>query len=117
LLLTQYSGTNEDGYSTGLLFSREGTILAVAATPDIQAIADRVAVAYGPYRQAIDRMFDPADRGDTTLVLKIDDEEVDPRFDAIEGLVNKAAGTHHAAGLTDLAELKQREAFNARATP
>ena len=79
--------------------------------------ADQVAAAYGPYRQAIDRLFDAADRGDTTLVLKIDNDEVDPRFEAIEDLVNKTADSHHAAALADLAELKQREAFNAEATP
>ena len=82
-----------------------------------QAIADQVAAAYGPYRRAIDRMFDAADRGDTTLVLKIDNDEVDPRFDAIENLVDKTADSHHAAALADLAGLKQREAFNAQATP
>jgi diguanylate cyclase len=82
-----------------------------------QRIADQVAVAYGPYRQAIDRMFDAVDRGDTTLVLKIDNDEVDPRFEAIEGLVNKTADSHHAAALADLAELKRREVSNARATP
>ena len=79
-----------------------------------QHVADQVAKAYGPYRQAIDRMFDAADRGDTSLVLKIDNDEVDPRFEAIEGLVNKTADSHHAAALADLTELKQREAFNAQ---
>jgi diguanylate cyclase (GGDEF)-like protein len=86
-------------------------------TAQDQSIADQVAEAYGPYRQAIDRMFDAADRGDTTLVLKIDNDEVDPRFETIEGLVNKAAESHHAAALADLSELKRREAFNAQATP
>jgi CHASE3 domain sensor protein len=79
-------------------------------------VSDQVAAAYVPYRQAIDRMFDAADRGDTTLVLKIDNDEVDPRFEAIEGLINKTADSHHAAALADLAELKRREAFNAQAT-
>ena len=84
--------------------------------PD-HVVADQVASAYGPYRQAIDRMFGAADRGDAALVLQIDNSEVDPRFDTIEGLVNQAADTHHAAALGDLAALKRREAFNARATP
>ena len=82
-----------------------------------QRVADQVAVAYGPYRQAVDRLFDAADRGDTTLVLKINNEESDPGFEAIESLVNKTADSHHAAALTDLAELKRREAFNSKATP
>jgi diguanylate cyclase len=82
-----------------------------------KAVADQVAMAYGPYQAAIDRMFDAVDRGDTSMVLRIDNDEVDPRFEAIEGLVNKAADSHHAAALADLGELKAREAFNARATP
>jgi diguanylate cyclase len=84
--------------------------------PD-QAVADQVALAYGPYQQAIDSMFAAADRGDAALVLKIDNDEVDPRFDAIEGLVNRAAEKHHTSALADLAELKRRETFNALATP
>ena len=85
--------------------------------PNDQDVADQVAAAYGPYMAAIDRMFDAADRGDTARVLQIDNDEVDPRFDAIEGLVNHATDSHHAAALADLDDLKSREAFNARATP
>ncbi len=92
------------------LVRRDGT------APD-HAVADQVAAAYGPYMEAIDRMFDAADSGNAALVLKIDNDEVDPRFDTIEGLVNKAADSHHAAALADLADLKSREAFNARVTP
>ena len=88
-----------------------------SGTANDQAVADQVAAAYGPYMAAIDRLFGAADRGDSTLVLKIDNDEVDPRFEAIEGLVEKAADSHHAAALADLADLKGREAFNARATP
>jgi diguanylate cyclase len=82
-----------------------------------RAVADQVAAAYGPYVQAIDRLFGAADRGDTQLMLRIDNDEVDPRFELMEGLVNKAADSHHAAALADLADLKLREAFNAQATP
>ena len=88
-----------------------------AGTAQDQDVANQVALAYDPYRQAIDRMFDAADRGDTALVLKIDNDEVDPRFDTIEKLVSKTADSHHAAALADLSELKGREAFNAKATP
>jgi diguanylate cyclase (GGDEF)-like protein len=82
-----------------------------------QAVADQVAAAYGPYQEAIDRLFGAADRGEAALVLQIDNDEVDPRFEAIEGLVNNAADNHYAAALADLAELKRRDAFNAQATP
>ena len=82
-----------------------------------QRVADQVAEAYIPYRQSVDRMFDAIDRGDTKLTRQIDEDETDPRFDVIENLVNKTAERHHAAALANLAELKEREAFNARATP
>lgn len=92
------------------LVSRDGTA-------QDQVVTKQVALAYGPYRQAIDRMFAAVDRGDIALVLQIDNVEVDPRFEAIQGLVNQAADSHHAAALADLAELKRRESFNAEATP
>jgi len=85
--------------------------------PADQALASQVASLYVPYRQAIDRMFDAADRGDGARVLSIDQDEVDPRFDAMAHLIDTAAASHHAASLADLAAMKQREAFNARATP
>jgi diguanylate cyclase len=106
----RFDKATEDMRAAMQLVRRDGTV-------QDQRVADQVAEAYGPYRQAIDRMFNAADRGDTALVLKIDNDEVDPRFEAIEGLVNKAADTHHTAALADLAELKRREAFNAQATP
>jgi diguanylate cyclase len=82
-----------------------------------RAVADQVAAADGPYIQAIDRLFGAADRGDTPLMIRIDNDEVDPRFELMESLVNKATDSHHAAALADLADLKLREAFNAQATP
>ncbi len=82
-----------------------------------RAVADQVALAYVPYLKSIDRMFGAADRRDAALVLQIDSQEVDPRFDAIEALIEKATDSHHADALADLADLKLREAFNARATP
>jgi diguanylate cyclase len=80
-------------------------------------VVEQVAKEYGPYQEAIGRMFDAIDRGDVALVKKIDDEETDPRFDVIEGLINKAADSHHEAALADLADLKAREAFNSQVTP
>lgn len=82
-----------------------------------QALADRVAEAYVPYRQSIDKMFIAVDHGDTPLVLRTDTDEVDPRFELIEALVTKAAEAHHKDELAHLAELGAQEAFTARATP
>lgn len=92
------------------LVRREGTA-------QDQSVADQVAQADGPYRQAVDRLFSAVDRGDTARVLQIDNDEVDPRFETIERLVGSAAESHHTAALSDLAELKHREAFNSQATP
>ena len=106
----RFDKATQDMRAAMQLVRRDGTV-------QDQRVADRVAEAYGPYRHAIDRMFDAIDRGDTSRVLKIDNDEVDPRFEAIEDLVNKAADMHHAAALTDLAELNRRESSNAQATP
>ncbi len=81
------------------------------------ATADRVASVYDPYLHAIDQMFSAVDRGETALTLRIDTEEVDPRFELIEQTVNQAADDHHSAALADLAQLHDLQAFNARATP
>lgn len=80
-------------------------------------LADTVAAAHGPYLTAIEHMFAAVDRGDTALELQIDTDEVDPRFEMIEDAVNKAADSHHAAAIADLADLNAREAFKARVTP
>ncbi len=82
-----------------------------------QVLASRLDSDYAPYLAAIDRMFGAVDRGDAATVLRIDADEVDPRFDAIERLVNVAANEQNAAGLADLVDLKKRENVNARATP
>jgi diguanylate cyclase len=84
--------------------------------PD-RVLADTVAAAHGPYLTAIGHMFAAVDRADAALVLQIDSDEVDPRFEMIEEAVNKAADSHHAAALVDLADLNAREAFKARVTP
>jgi diguanylate cyclase len=80
-------------------------------------LADTVAAAHGPYLTAIEHLFAAVDRADIPLVLQIDGDEVDPRFEMIEETVNKAADNHHAAAIADLADLNAREAFKARVTP
>jgi diguanylate cyclase (GGDEF)-like protein len=82
-----------------------------------QALADHVIEAYVPYRQSIDKMFNAVDFADTTLVLRIDKDEIDPRFDLIEKIVTESADAHHLDALADLAKLGEQEAFNARAIP
>ncbi len=55
---------------------RDGTALD-------RQIADQVMVAAVPFHQAVDRLFAAVDHGDRAMVLKIDSEEVDPRYDDI----------------------------------
>ena len=85
--------------------------------PEDRVIVDRVLAAHGPYLDAIARMFDAVDRGDTAQVLRIDGSEVDPKFDLIAQLVDKAASEHHDLALRALEDLRARQSFNARATP
>ena len=86
------------------------------SAPDLR-VAELVDLGYGPYQRAIDEMFRAVDRGDAALVLHIDSEDVDPRFDLIENLVHQAADDRRATALADLAELKRLEAATARLTP
>lgn len=109
-VLARYDQASHDLLDAMALVRRDGKA-------QDHALADRVAEAYVPYRQSIDKMFNAVDLGNTALVLQIDNEEVDPRFELIEGLVTKAANTHHTGSLTDLAELRAQETFTARATP
>jgi diguanylate cyclase len=92
------------------LVARDGT------ATDKAAVA-QVLEAHVPYLEAIERMYAAVDRGDQASVLRIDSDEVDPRFDAIETLVTQASNQHHREAIQSLTQLKEREAFNARATP
>jgi diguanylate cyclase (GGDEF)-like protein len=80
-------------------------------------IADLLEHAIGPYHQAIQRMFDAVDRKDALQVLKIDNDEVDPRFDLIQETVNQAADAHHRTAQQDLADLQAQMGLMAQATP
>jgi diguanylate cyclase (GGDEF)-like protein len=114
----------EPGHEVRLRFEKASADVGAAmelvrrdGNSEDRTVADQVTLAYGPYLRAIDRMFDAVDRGETRLVLQIDGDEVDPRFDRIEEVVNRAEHSHHATALADLARLKAQENFNARATP
>lgn len=70
-----------------------------------------------PYLEAINRMFAAIDRRDNVEVLRIDNDEVDPRFSKIEDLVNGATAQHQENAVAALENLRSREAFNARTVP
>jgi diguanylate cyclase len=69
------------------------------------------------YLKAIDRMFLAVDRQDTSAVLKIDGDEVDPLFGAIEAAVTKAADEEHQESLSYLARLQRLESLTRQLTP
>jgi diguanylate cyclase (GGDEF)-like protein len=85
--------------------------------PADQAIVGRVLKLHGPYLVATSRMFDAVDRGDEAEVLRIDNEDADPKFDVIEQAVNLAADERHAQALGAMEALRDRDIFNARAVP
>jgi diguanylate cyclase len=93
------------------------TLVRRDGTPQDREIADKVSLAYGPYLQAVGRLFNAVDMGDAPQVMRLDHDEVDPRFELIEAIVNKAAVSHHAQQIAALADLQARQAFNARAIP
>jgi diguanylate cyclase (GGDEF)-like protein len=69
------------------------------------------------YLVSIRRMFRAVDRGDTPTVLRIDGDEVDPTFGAIEEGVLAAAATKHQQSLRALSGLKHLEDITSRLTP
>jgi diguanylate cyclase (GGDEF)-like protein len=69
------------------------------------------------YLVSIRRMFGAVDRGDTPTVLRIDGDEVDPRFGAIEEAVLAAAASKHQQSLRALSGLKHLEDITSRLTP
>ncbi|WP_123365183.1 bifunctional diguanylate cyclase/phosphodiesterase [Pseudomonas brassicacearum] len=86
------------------------------------SLQDRILVEYvrtsqQPYLESINRMFDAVDRGETAEVLRIDNDEVDPRFEIIEQTVSQASANHHKVAIQSLEKLRARESFNANTTP
>ncbi|MGV8916551.1 MAG: putative bifunctional diguanylate cyclase/phosphodiesterase [Pseudomonas sp.] len=73
--------------------------------------------ALAPYLESIDKMFDAVDLGDNARVLRIDNDEADPRFDVIEKTVLKASADHHDEAIMALEKLRTRESFNATTIP
>lgn len=82
-----------------------------------RVLVDYVREAQSPYLESINRMFDAVDHGDDAEVLRIDNEEVDPRFEKIEKTVLQASAEHHQDSIVALEKLRTREAFNANSTP
>jgi diguanylate cyclase (GGDEF)-like protein len=82
-----------------------------------RALTERLDADHARYLDAIGRMFAAVDAGDTTRVLTIDNDQVDPLFSAIEEQVNAAADVHHSQSLASLQALRRTETFVVMATP
>jgi diguanylate cyclase (GGDEF)-like protein/PAS domain S-box-containing protein len=98
------------------LVSALGTVAAGVDGPD-RELAREVLSDHGHYLASIARMFIAVDAGDTELVNQIDENEVDPIFDAIEGRVDAAAGAHRAEALRELEALGQTQGVVVVTTP
>ncbi len=64
--------------------------------------ADEVAVDHAAYRTAAARLFAAVDRRDTERVLRIEGNDVDPRFLAMRARVSEAAARHRRQSLDEL---------------
>lgn len=80
-------------------------------------LASRVNAEHQDYRLSISRLFDAVDRGDTALALKIDANEVDPKFIAIAETVHAADSSHHESSLSQLTQLRDLEKLQGWLTP
>ena len=89
----------------------------VAGEPGDAALIDKVLALHKDYLQGIDDLFTAIDAGDSVLASRIDGSEVDPRFDAMEGLVLAAADAHHLEAFRRLDELTHIQKTVLAATP
>jgi diguanylate cyclase (GGDEF)-like protein len=92
-------------------------LVAREGTDGDRVNARGVLAEHAPYLDAIKRMFAAVDRGETADVLRIDADEVDPRFDLIAQAVDTYARLHREQALRNMEELRTREDFIARLTP
>ncbi|MFZ0159007.1 MAG: EAL domain-containing protein [Kineosporiaceae bacterium] len=91
----------------------------VRADGDASDVADveRILAAHGPYLVAVHRLFAAVDRGDHATVLRVDSEDVDPRSEVIQEILDEQSRDHHREALQALASLHSLESFTSTATP
>jgi diguanylate cyclase (GGDEF)-like protein len=82
-----------------------------------RALVDRILVEHRDYLAAIDRMFAAIDRGDTPTALRVDRDETEPAFAAIDDAVRAGAADEHQLALAELADLQRLEALTRWLTP
>ncbi len=82
-----------------------------------RAIADQILLTHAEYLRSQLALLAAVDRGDAREALRIDDSEVDPRFSAIEAIVDQADSSQHQSAALAVANLQTMESSTARATP
>lgn len=86
-------------------------------SPDDRSFVEDVLSQHAGYLRAIDRLFRATDRADSAEALKIDREEVDPPFNAMETAVLEASDATHQQSLRQLESLHALESVTRRLTP
>ncbi|MBA2463621.1 MAG: EAL domain-containing protein [Nocardioidaceae bacterium] len=84
---------------------------------DDRSFVEGVLTMHESYLEASDRLFRAVDRADTAAVLKIDSEEGEPSFEAMETAVLAAADAKHQESLGQLESLQALEVITRRLTP
>ncbi len=82
-----------------------------------RSLVDGVLVLHAAYLDAIGRLFQATDRGDTAGATRIDNSEVDPPFWTMQTDVVDAAEARHLESLDDLGSLTRLEGVTRRLTP
>ena len=86
------------------------TVDDVGTTAD-SGLAAEVLRQHTSYMNSMSRMFDAVDDGNMALVTRIDTDETEPVFDAIEEQVDLAAERHHELALRSLTRLHDVESL------
>jgi diguanylate cyclase (GGDEF)-like protein len=82
-----------------------------------RALVADVLTRHRAYLGAIDRLFAATDRGDTATALRVDRDEVDPSFGAIETAVLDAARAKDRIAQSQLVDLRRLESHTRLLTP
>jgi diguanylate cyclase (GGDEF)-like protein len=90
---------------------------ARALAPSFSSRIDALVALHDDYLLAIDHMFSAIDAGNSALATKIDGNEVDPRFDALEEKVFELADQQRDLTKTNLDSLSSVQKHIMLATP
>ena len=107
------AGHNE---AAAALVAALGEVRRVGDAND-RALVDRVLVEHRAYLAGMDRLFAAVDRGDKVTVLRVDSDQTEPAFAAIDKAVDEAAAHKRQFALAALANLQRLEALRRRLTP